>query len=421
MRGVERLLAESPRQIDTLLCFGFGAGHFLFHLKKVKHPFRRVICYEPPGGSLELAEIKQKKRTLEANYSKKGVELEITNQLKFPVPISYAIYSIPYYQRHYSTYWQQLKKYLQKDRSINESSKKEFSQQWFQRFYTNVLRSIEHPACYWLNRDDFQNIKPIVFTGASPILEQQIEVLGKIRHQIWLLASDTSCNFLWSKGIMPDAILSVDSGIGTGYHIRDTLPQKIPIFTRLSGHPKIWQLGNPVVLLFTTFPMDQLIAGLVGSAPVLENPALNLAGLAVSLAEYLQAENFYTAGIDFLAHNGRTHCRATGYELYQLHKITRWSSLVSYMPITYRQNKISAKNQLAIEYLRKKNVLSIDQFQPSSKQKTSWTPSAPVTGSFVRQMNAIIHRYDIQKEVMAELDLSVEQWQKMLLSWQNFL
>jgi hypothetical protein len=45
----------------------------------------------------------------------------------------------------------------------------------------------------------------MIFIGASPILEEEILELKKKRANYFILASDTSCYFMYKNDLLPDA------------------------------------------------------------------------------------------------------------------------------------------------------------------------------------------------------------------------
>jgi hypothetical protein len=198
---------------------------------------------------------------------------------------------------------------------------------------------------------DWRNLS-IVFTGASPTLEEEIEYLLLNRNKFFILSSDTSSYFLFIKGLKPDAILSIDSGRGTAFHFREDLPNDIPIITWLGGNKEIFHRKNPIYLIYTTYPLDQIIVDRNKDLFILNNPGLNISGMALAISEKMNVLDFTNAGVSFTSYRGKTHCRGTGYEYFKLIDIKRTSTMEMYSPGSYKSG-ISKKNNLALDLLYK--------------------------------------------------------------------
>lgn len=261
---------------------------------------------------------------------------------------------LPYYAKKFSKQLAELKlAHSKKKSSINHSTIQHFSKIWINNYIQNIRVSSEREDIYSLSDKtvDWKNLS-IVFTGASPILEEEIEYLLLHRHNFFILSSDTSSYFLFKKGIKPDAILSIDSGRGTAFHFRDDLPNDIPIITWLGGNKEIFQRKNPIYLIYTTYPLDQIVVDRHKDLFLLNNPGLNISGMALAIAEKMNVLDFANAGISFTSYKGKTHCRGTGYEYFKLIDIRRTYSMEMYSPGNYKTG-ISKKNHLALDMLYK--------------------------------------------------------------------
>ena len=63
------------------------------------------------------------------------------------------------------------------------------------------------------------NGKDVLFVGAAPILEEQMEWIRLNQDRFFILSSDTACYSLLANDIRPDFILSIDAGRGTIFHL----------------------------------------------------------------------------------------------------------------------------------------------------------------------------------------------------------
>jgi hypothetical protein len=198
----------------------------------------------------------------------------------------------------------------------------------------------------WLSKVNFYNQTP-VFVGASPSLENEIDVLRETRKKIVLLASDTAIQYLLFNKITPDAILSFDPGRGTLYHFLPEIPKSIPILTWLGAASYIFSLENPVYLLNTHFPMDQLLDfHFHNKWPSFNNPSLNLSGMGKALAEMAGSDKFLLSGVSFKGSFGKAHCKGTGYESYRLPQIKRKSPWEN-INFSKMYSKLDGKNKIA--------------------------------------------------------------------------
>jgi hypothetical protein len=201
--------------------------------------------------------------------------------------------------------------------------------------------------------------KNTLFVGASPLLETQMDWIYKNKKFLYILCSDTASNSLIQNQIIPDAVISVDSGRGTIYHL-NKLPEHIPILTWLGGASEIFYKNNPIHIFFTNYPLDQILCNILFQSHelILENPSLNIAGLAKSFCIQYQSDLLLLAGISFKMNLGKTHTRGTGYENYFIDKTNRKVSLESYIPNTYKQ-VISKKNEIALYHLTDSSQIKI--------------------------------------------------------------
>ena len=118
--------------------------------------------------------------------------------------------------------------------------------------------------------------------------------------------------------------------------------------TWLGGNREIFFRKFKKYLFLTTFPLDQILQTYFFSdLPILENPSLNLAGMAKTIAKELGAKKIIYSGLSLVSINGKTHCKGTGYENYILPKVSRKFSLESYRR-GYKQTK-TFKNELAFK------------------------------------------------------------------------
>jgi hypothetical protein len=294
--------------------------------------------------------------------------------------------------------------------SLNENTIEHFSKLWLRNYFINLKLVIQRENTGLLFKESLNlKNKSVLFVGASPVLEDEINLIKKSLDKVFLISSDTSASFLLHQGVIPDLILSIDSGRGTYYHFRN-IPDKIPILTWLGGCRYIFELKNPVLLYLSSFPLDQILSNIVfGSNDfILNNPSLNVSGLAKSLAIYFESVEFLLAGISFTSHKNKTHTRGTGYESYFLDKLSRKESLESYTPISYSK-KMSKKNELAFYHLTDTsqiNVKKINEFDSETVLYKNKIPSIRISESEKKNFLKILENPNVINEIKNKLQIS---------------
>lgn len=194
---------------------------------------------------------------------------------------------------------------------------------------------------------------PLVFIGASPELEQELDWLKENQNSAYYLCSDTAVGFMVENKIMPHGILSIDSGRGTHFHLMKDFPEDMEIYTWLGGCRELFKKSKSPRLFLTNYPLDQYIAALykLPEESMLSNPSLNIAGMAIAIGRLWKMPEVYLAGFGLKAIQGKTHCRGTGYESYNLPLVTRKKTLESLLPIRTYPSHLTSKNQNSLNNL----------------------------------------------------------------------
>ncbi len=303
------------------------------------------------------------------------------------------------------------------NKSINDSTKDFFSKIWYRNYLKNLklISKKEKSGFIFENSFQFQN-KSILFIGASPILEEEIELIKIYQNSFYLFSSDTSSNTLIQNGIKPDLVISIDSSRGTIYHFQN-LPKEIPILTWLGGNSEIFYLDNPIFIFLSNYPLDQILSNVLfkNQNLILDNPTLNVSGISKSIAIKFLASQLVLSGISFQKYKGKTHAKGTGYENYSLSFINRKFPLENYNPITYKK-EISKKNELALFHLLDKEKISVEflkninEFEKISKNKFL---SIRITEPEEKQFLKFIKLNQI--EIQNSLSLTKKNFQRFLI------
>lgn len=196
-----------------------------------------------------------------------------------------------------------------------------------------------------------------LYCGAGPNLLAELAPLRtrleSAERPLFVLAADSALGPLYQAGVVPDLILSVDSGPGTYLHFLAALrngaaaPLAPPVLAWLAAAPTLERLCAQTIFFRSSAPLDQLLgAGVLGIAPEWRNPARNLAGLALEAAARAGARILYLAGADFQTHGGLSHAPGGGYTEHALLRASRTTPLADYRPRGYSET-LTRKNETA--------------------------------------------------------------------------
>ncbi|WP_061248809.1 6-hydroxymethylpterin diphosphokinase MptE-like protein [Leptospira alstonii] len=321
------------------MIFGFGLGyHVESYLQKTTEPVN-VLILEPIVALKSIAEkiFERISKSYETKGHRVGIIFGLEEFLSKPLSswLSQETNKVspflhPVYSRKFSDLTLNFLDSL-KQNSQNDAAKDYFQKIWARNYVRNLTSIFENSNSSRIlsgAKEHFFQDQTLLFTGASPSLEEETDWILKNRNRFHLLASDTSLGWILNFGIVPDAVLSLDSSRGTIFHFRNILPEDVPILTWFGGSTYLFDLPNPKWIYFSTYPLDQILRSLFfPKAPILENPSLNMAGIALSLAKQLEYDRLFLKGVDFRRSGGRTHCRSSGYEVYDRSFLSRKESL----------------------------------------------------------------------------------------------
>ncbi|MFB5649756.1 6-hydroxymethylpterin diphosphokinase MptE-like protein [Leptospira wolffii] len=319
-----------------MILVGVGCGYHVSSYLKTKNPATSLLLLEPFGEieSLLPESCKEEWKGHIPFFGWKNFQ-NLKQEAWLPPGIrSLRVIIHPNYLRRYPELSREILDFFQNRRLDRQNilAKNEYGRLWVRNFFRHLEITSRNKDKYRILAKK-QSTSPDrigCFLGASPELESEIPWIRKHRKNVFLLSSDTSLGFLLENGIRPDAILSIDSGLGTSYHFPEKIPKEIPILTWLGGSTKIFDLENPKILYLSTHPLDQILGSrYYPGAPILENPILNVAGLAVSALQALGAGAVCMKGVGFTREAGKTHCRSSGYERYDRFFLNRKRSLYS--------------------------------------------------------------------------------------------
>lgn len=262
--------------------------------------------------------------------------------------------ALPFYSRNFSKEWMEFQKkpapHLSEE-DLDTATIQQFSIRWTAHYFRNLTsRKYHNLLIPQPKQTNSCNSYPFLFIGAGPQFEDEIPCLFSNANKYFILASDTALGSCLAFGIQPNAVLSIDPGLGTYYHLIPAIQNQIPILTWLGGVDLSFLPNDyPIYYFLTYYPLDQFLQQTQGwdESYLLSNPTRNIAGIALSLCSFFGFSYFFTSGMDFIGMHGKTHARGTGYEIYYQSKIHRKQTLESLYPLKIYGYRIHPKNQLA--------------------------------------------------------------------------
>lgn len=360
--------------------------HTVRSLLTTKGSHSVVLFWEPNPEIYELPSFQSETNHLIQNAKEIGLTIEMItgpnpnwsaiNHRLFPTgapnqtgTVKWTLYESPNYERLFPDLVKECRNQFRSQfqtQSTNESTIKHFQKVWTHNYLKNKTNlESENVSVQWFQ--SFTALGPnVLFLGASPSLESDLETIGSLREQVSIFASDTALGYLLLNGIFPDYIVSFDSGRGTLYHFLTELPKEIPIITWLGGASFLFELPNPKILVNTGHPLDQIVGHIFQTEnqqnwPIYLNPSLNLLGMVLSITKGIENRNFILSGVSFISEMGKSHCKGTGYERYYLPQIGRKESLESLTKRLYSGIR-KGKNQIVWEDLNSQKETNPIQF-----------------------------------------------------------
>jgi hypothetical protein len=179
-----------------------------------------------------------------------------------------------------------------------------FGTRWFSNIIRNLFRAEEPER-------PLPPVRKVSIIAAGPSLDIQLSHLEENRRSRFIISGDTALPALLHRGIKPDGVISIDCQHISYYHFMAGLPGDIPLFMDLASPPLLASLtGNPR-FFSGGHPLTRYISRYWRPFPCLDTSGMNVTHAALSLAEYMGAEEIELYGADFSYPQGRTYARGT--------------------------------------------------------------------------------------------------------------
>jgi hypothetical protein len=194
-----------------------------------------------------------------------------------------------------------------------------FGKRWFTNILLNLPRVIPAPearraaAAAGMPPSVTAGMPPLVaaVTAAGPSLERYLPGLSSRRHELMIVATDTSLPALLRSGVEPDVVLSIDCQAYGYHHFLQGLPTGTSLYLDLASPPYLARRFPSAHFVAGGHPFARYLDSRWIRLPFIDTSGGNVAHAAVSLARALGAKRIEVYGADFSYPSGKPYARGT--------------------------------------------------------------------------------------------------------------
>jgi hypothetical protein len=235
-----------------------------------------------------------------------------------------------------------------------------FGTRWFSNIIRNLFRAEEPER-------PLPPVRRAAVCAAGPSLNAQLSRLEENRGSRFVIAVDTALPALLHRGLKPSAVVSIDCQHISCCHFMTGLPPDIPLFMDLASPPLLASLtGNPR-FFSGGHPLTRYVSRRWRSFPDIDASGVNVTYAALSLAEYLGAEEIDLYGADFSYPLGMTYARGTYIHPY----------------FEARQTRLNPQEAQASAFLYRTSSLA-----KAKREDGSWYYETPLLQSYRERLEA---------------------------------
>jgi hypothetical protein len=197
-----------------------------------------------------------------------------------------------------------------------------FAPVWFANTLRN-LRLLDGSVDLAAFRNAFSAF-PAAVVSAGPTLDETVSLLGPAADCVVIVSAATAVRRLLAEGIVPHFVVSTDAGYYNSWHTRGLDLGDSILVSDLSVSHLVHGSCRTSTACWTRSAWIDFNLGFhdVFTKPGLDLPKFNMAGTvastSVELARYLGCSRIWLFGQDFGFVAGRSHCKRTIYETYNL-------------------------------------------------------------------------------------------------------
>lgn len=343
IKEAERIIAQYPqiKNSNIIIIFGAGLGYVIekiFELKKsisvlvietekffgeyIKDRFHsyplKIFINEPSDTIIEF-------------FSKNIVVTDIKNIVIIQNETLNQIYN-EYFDKIKKSLLQHLK------REIAEiTTDAYFSELWFKNTIRN-LKSSKHFTLLKEYKNFFKNDAAILISP-GPSLEENLKLLKN--KNLYKFAIAPAVNLLIKNNIVPDFIITSDANFYNLFHLKPYIKESgLTLITELCVHPAILSHWKGRIILFDhNLPVSKIIKYIVGEIGYIPMGG-TVSVSCLFILKYMGFRDVYLLGQDFGYINFKTHCKGTGYELYDIARINKFKTLLNCNYDYIKENRI---------------------------------------------------------------------------------
>jgi hypothetical protein len=313
-REAERLEEARPAR-GFIVAFGLGAGYLLKrYLSSSKTTGLLAVEYSAPMLRALLEEIDLSELFTDGRFSlildPSPEELRDELLSLYVPPLAGDIRSLPLRGRvdldaESFTVAAEVLKAVLGSISDDYSVQAFFGKLWFKNAVRNLFAAERSSA-------PLPPVRRAAVAAAGPSLEEQIPALRDAQAAgAFLIATDTSLPALVGRGLVPDAVVSIDCQHISYYHFLGGIPAGLPLVLDLASPSTLCRLGDSVRFFSSGHPFCAYVSARWRPFPALDTSGGNVTHAALSLAEALGAEATLLAGADFSYPEGKSYARGT--------------------------------------------------------------------------------------------------------------
>lgn len=180
-----------------------------------------------------------------------------------------------------------------------------FGKAWFRNVVSNLERA-QTP------QPPIPRVREALVCAAGPSLEDQAaELSERSSAGAFLIATDTSLPFLRGRGILPDAVITLDCQHISYYHFMNGYPRGTPLVMDLASPPLLSRIASPVHFFSSGHPFCRYLSSRWRPFPLLDTSGGNVSHAALSLAHALGASVIRLYAADFSYPRGKCYARGT--------------------------------------------------------------------------------------------------------------
>lgn len=201
-----------------------------------------------------------------------------------------------------------------------------FGTRWFSNMLRNVVRAETQHGI-------IPPVRNAAVCAAGPSLDAQLETLQKKQNELFIIATDTALGSLFSAGIKPRAVISIDcQHISYLHFLNSALNSQsfkklkdITLFLDLASPPLLAEAGGKSFFFSGGHPFAKYISTFYKKFLQLDTSGGNVSYAAISLAEKLGAKKIELYGADFAYPEGMTYTKGAYFYPYLRGRATRFA------------------------------------------------------------------------------------------------